>query len=140
GISRWSYRWQAPDEGVGSITFYLAALEANNDLAETGDHVYTLRKTIAGEPVGVAGPDMQHAFNLYPVPAEKELYIGYVNRRPEQVTLYTVSGQKILTRSTSPFADSRTVVLDIQDVDPGVYLAEIRADESTRVLKKVFIR
>ncbi len=38
---RWTFRWKAPAQDVGRITFYAAANAANNNGSETGDLIYT---------------------------------------------------------------------------------------------------
>ncbi len=40
GTGTWTFEWTAPDENVGPVTFYLAALAANGNGAKTGDKVY----------------------------------------------------------------------------------------------------
>jgi hypothetical protein len=46
GRGRWTFRWQAPDQHVGPITFYVAGVSANNDGTDSGDQVYTETLTI----------------------------------------------------------------------------------------------
>ncbi len=46
GIGEWEVNWVAPSSNVGPITFYAAAVSANDDGMDKGDYVYTVAKTI----------------------------------------------------------------------------------------------
>jgi hypothetical protein len=41
GESEWTVNWKAPSTAVGTITFYAAAVSANDDMSDKGDHSYT---------------------------------------------------------------------------------------------------
>jgi uncharacterized protein (TIGR03437 family) len=41
GTGSWTFRWRAPAQGVGRITFYAAGNAANGDFTTTGDSIYT---------------------------------------------------------------------------------------------------
>ena len=45
GLGEWTVKWKAPSSGK-KISFYLAAVSANDDMQDKGDHVYTLTKTV----------------------------------------------------------------------------------------------
>lgn len=47
GYNEWTYKWYAPNTNVGNISFYLAALDANNDMIDTMDYTYTKQVTIS---------------------------------------------------------------------------------------------
>ena len=38
---QWTFLWKAPEQNEGTITFYVAAVTANNDGTDKGDEVYT---------------------------------------------------------------------------------------------------
>lgn len=46
GKGEWEVNWVAPASNVGPITFYAAAVSANDDEMDSGDYVYTVNKTI----------------------------------------------------------------------------------------------
>ncbi len=41
GIGLWTFKWKAPEQHIGKITFYTAGISANNDGTDKGDRVYT---------------------------------------------------------------------------------------------------
>jgi len=49
GNGEWIVNWTAPSANAGPITFYAAAVSANDDMSDKGDHVYTKTKTITGQ-------------------------------------------------------------------------------------------
>jgi hypothetical protein len=52
GGGSWTFNWIAPAENVGSVVFYAAGNQANNDGNSTGDQIYTARKVVfSGPPV-----------------------------------------------------------------------------------------
>lgn len=51
---RWTFRWRAPQQSVGRITFYAASNAANNNGQETGDLIYTT--SASTQPAAVIPP------------------------------------------------------------------------------------
>ena len=41
----WAFKWTAPPQGSGTVTFYAAGAACNNDNAATGDYTYTTTGT-----------------------------------------------------------------------------------------------
>ncbi len=42
----WNFRWKAPAQSVGRVTFYVASNAANNDGQSIGDFIYTISRSI----------------------------------------------------------------------------------------------
>lgn len=42
----WTFKWVAPSTDVGTVTFYAAGNQANNNGAETGDQIYSTHATV----------------------------------------------------------------------------------------------
>jgi hypothetical protein len=111
---KWQYRWKAPSTNVGTITFYLAAVDANMDLDNTGDHVYSLTKQIPAA-VGTsveAIDDVQ--LSIFPNPANSflEIQVG----RPVLVSIWNVTGQEVLRQRVA-----QTTSIDISNFRSGIY-------------------
>ena len=47
----WTFKWRAPANSVGKVTFYVAGNAANNNGANTGDSIYTTSASIDAAPV-----------------------------------------------------------------------------------------
>lgn len=46
GVGEWVVNWKAPDNAIETITFYVGAVSANDDMSDKGDKVYTSNFTI----------------------------------------------------------------------------------------------
>lgn len=47
GIGEWTMKWKAPVRPSNDVTFYLAAVSANDDMSDKGDKVYTGRYSLS---------------------------------------------------------------------------------------------
>ncbi len=47
----WSFRWKAPAQSVGRVTFYVAGNAANNNGSNSGDLIYTINASLQPAPV-----------------------------------------------------------------------------------------
>jgi uncharacterized protein (TIGR03437 family) len=50
GQGSWTFRWKAPAQSVGRVTFYAAGNAANGDFNLTGDTIYTIQQSIQPAP------------------------------------------------------------------------------------------
>jgi len=57
----WTFNWTAPATDVGTVTFYAAGNQANNDLTPEGDHIFTA--TAMSQP-HIAPPPNQAPFDF----------------------------------------------------------------------------
>jgi len=46
GVGSWSFKWKAPAQSVGRVTFYVAGNAANGNGSPTGDAIYTINQSI----------------------------------------------------------------------------------------------
>jgi hypothetical protein len=79
GHGQWSFQWTAPESNTGPITFYSAAVAANNDGTDQGDLAYTLQHTLAPSvfaSVEESQPSRSHV-RLFPNPTANDLRIHY---------------------------------------------------------------
>jgi hypothetical protein len=141
GVSTWSYHWQAPAQAVGPITFYLAAVEADNDLTETGDQVYTRKTTIAGLPVGIKEiPGIADQFLIHPVPVKHELMIRTASHIPQKITAYDITGKSVKTWERGDLVLREGVItLSSEGIAPGICFLSIEGSFGV-VVKKVFVQ
>lgn len=56
----WTFNWTAPSTDVGTVTFYVAGNQANNDGLNDGDQIYTASRSING-PAGAVPPKIINA-------------------------------------------------------------------------------
>ena len=46
GLGSWTFKWKAPPQSVGSVTFYVAGNSANADFSSSGDSIYTSSQSV----------------------------------------------------------------------------------------------
>lgn len=87
-----------------------------------------------GNVTGNQALDEVSAINLFPNPASNVVHITFESESPGVINIYGVSGQLIKTaQSTTAQFD-----LDISDLSPGLYIAEL-VTKNTRSVKKLRI-
>ena len=72
--------------------------------------------------------------NIYPNPAENEIYISSENRILD-VTIYNVNGQQINSQRTTVNGQQSTV--NVSDLNAGIYFVKIKTDNGETVKKIV---
>lgn len=142
GSKTWTITWKAPSKSAGNVTFYLSALEANDDQDNTGDYTYTLNKTMAfKQTVGIVDALLNNNLTIYPNPSTNELTIKYNNE-------VTLSGLDILNQAGTVMKSykisrfnqtvSGTQTFDIHDLAAGVYFLKAHSEQGS-IIKKVVI-
>lgn len=138
GTSKWTYTWKAPTEDVGSITFYMAAIAANNDLDATGDEAYTLNYKIPGILTGIYTKRKESLF-VYPSPVIKDLSIRVNNTTPSEIILYTLRGE-ILRKWSEEELETKngSLTLSLDFVESGMYIlsSKIKGELYTNKIMK----
>ncbi len=129
----WQFRWQAPATYRGSITFYVAALDANKDLDNTGDHVYTLTKTIGHNTTGIEPVAAEPEILVYPNPVSNWLYLGLPNGESGVIKLYDSQNKLIRSQNVQEVSTQK---ISLQNLPAGVYLLQYRSTNSS-VVKKI---
>lgn len=134
GKNSWTFSWRAPDTDAGNVSFYVAVLDANLDLEEYGDSVYTRQKTIGNRLVGLR-PLNQLQVRVYPNPVQSSLLIE-TNGEMEEVTLFSFTGHiwKQFTGSGLKNDPCRLVIL-LDQADPGVYVLQVKGKDQLHVQK-----
>ena len=138
GESVWKFDWKAPDNYVGNITFYTAALESNYNGDELGDYVYTKR---------ISSPHVTTNINplndpladvvLSPNPASSKMYIKTGVKGVQKIELLNVQGK--LIRQFGNFLQSANteITLDLNGINSGVYFVVLQGNEAITTRKIV---
>jgi len=98
GLCYWSFNWIAPDQDEGPVTFYVAAVSANNDSTVDGDLTYTKSLEIQPKTVTSAQePSEEFSFSVFPNPASEILYLNYfIDKKDDlKVELLDIQGKLI---------------------------------------------
>lgn len=122
---QWQYNWQAPATNVGSITFYVAGIDANNDQDNTGDFTYTTSKTITSFPVGIQ-TFTKSDIRIFPNPAGGFIYIE--TTRPFSVSIVNMLGETLHRQKANAMQP-----IDVSNFNSGIYF--IKNDETGETVK-----
>ncbi len=151
----WSFRWVAPAEGTGSVTFYVAGNAANNDSTNLGDYIYTSDAAVAQDAATGVNDDQLAALPSqielkpnYPNPFNPSTTIAYTLPRGKVValTVYDVLGRIVRTlESGYRAAGDHTAEWDGRDrsgneVASGIYFYRLVAGDYTTTRKMVLAR
>lgn len=134
GKSSWTFRWKAPDTDAGDITFYLASIEADHDLTEEGDRVYTHKMTIGNKTAGLKKAAGE-SFRLYPNPAGREVFVSAAFPVTE-VAVLSIEGR--LMKKYTPdglLLTGSGLVVRLDGLANGIYLVRVTGEAGSRVQK-----
>ncbi len=122
---QWQYNWLTPATDVGNITFYLAAIDANNDLDNTGDFVFKLSKTISANALSIQSISKPR-ITIFPNPADK--FIQVETEQPVTICITNSLGQVIHKEHLQSSSS-----IDISDLETGIYFL---LDENNALLTR----
>jgi len=132
----WQFNWQAPSTDVGTITFYLAAVDADVDLDNTGDYVYSLSKTITATPTSIVNAIADNNMKIFPNPASNTLNIQTDNLQTaiKEIRMYDMTGCAVFNHTS--FAINNTAI-DVSNLSTGLYFLHITSSNGERIVKKI---
>ncbi len=135
---QWQFNWLAPATNVGPITFYLAAIDANNDMDNTGDHVYTLTKTINAQPVSTSINQTvsENEILFYPNPVTDVLYFKLPENEAGKIKVFDATGKLVMTPNSAP---AETQAISLANLPAGVYMLSYQSSSYSfgkRVVKE----
>ncbi len=141
GQGQWWFKWQAPPTNEGPITFYAAAVAANNDGFDTGDTVYTSQTTIQQTATAINTISTNYAgLNIFPNPARGRVNVYYQTTAPSATTIRLTN----LLSATMPVliqradnAGDQTLALDVSQLPAGIYFLSVTANSKTTTQKVI---
>lgn len=117
----WVFKWTAPTESVGDITFYAAINAANGNNASSGDQIH-LSSFTASPSVGVKDIATKNEFRMYPNPSTGILNIESKNiNRKDIIEVLNLHGQVVL----SEIVENENIRLDLTEQEKGIYFIRI---------------
>ncbi len=144
GLGEWSFQWKAPSTYQGDVTFYAAAVAANNDATDAGDSVYTKQLSITTAATGFENTTAnQLGSNVFPNPAASFLHVHYVVSKTceTQIRLTDLSAQKIYAAvSRADNAGEQNTAINVSQLPQGIYLLTITSENKTETQKVVIAK
>jgi hypothetical protein len=108
GEGRWTFEWQAPVGTSSPVSFYTAAVVADNDGTDQGDTVYTKVLTLPALPTAQEPASAEAlASTLYPNPSHGVLHLRYMasGKGGTRIALQSTTGTQrleLLSRMDPP--------------------------------------
>jgi hypothetical protein len=136
GLGQWTFKWKAPDNYNGNITFYAAAVAANNDGTDAGDTVYTHQAAVSRSVTGieqVAAAALQ--VNIFPNPAHQWVRVVYTVAQTANtvIRLTGVNGKDVLPPTARhDAAGVQQMELNTSAIAPGTYLLSVLSGGSAQ--------
>ncbi len=138
GLGQWHFRWKAPDTIQGPVTFYTAAVSADNDFTDAGDLTYTHSVTISPKVAsGVFGHQEPLKLAVYPNPVKDRLNYQYHLTEVADVTISItdLSGRLMWQLSTGKQIPGDYQGALIPGLSSGLYVLTFRAGSDIRYQK-----
>jgi hypothetical protein len=140
GESTWSYKWTAPEDYVGNINFYLAALEADYDLTEAGDFTYTRTLTSPGEISNIANAKLfSQQLILFPIPASNLLKVKSESHQINKIQILNVHATLIKEVELINSSALNEVNITLDAFSSGVYLVRVFSLDGLDATKRILV-
>lgn len=92
GVREYQFKWTAPAQGTGPVTFYFGSLTSNDDQSSSGDSTFLNSYVIAeGTTTGLSTYSGSSICEVYPNPVNEKVTISFVQRDPGNVTINLTS-------------------------------------------------
>lgn len=126
GLGKWEFKWTAPENNEGAVTFYFASVAANNDGTDDGDYTYSKKITLDA-PL--------NSWSVYPN-ASSSVFNIMSSGMPIEIKIFNSSGEKVFERKN---IESGTQSLELAQPN-GIYFVSAIQNEKTSVQKIVISR
>jgi len=117
----WTFNWTAPTSvGNGDITFYAAAVAANNNGSNQGDQVYLSQLTVKeNNPTTITSKD----FTITAIATNNTLKVSLPQNETFNVTIYNSVGKLVLQDKINENTN-----LNISSLKAGVYTIQLASN------------
>lgn len=123
GLGKWSFEWTAPETNEGAVTFYVAAVAANNDGTDSGDNTYSKRIALDAPAI---------SWSVYPNVSSGVFTVSGL-QSPVTAVIFNASGKLVYEVPLS--SKEENVVLLPSGLGQGVYFISAVQNGKTEVQK-----
>ena len=140
----WSFNWTAPATGTGDVTFYGAFNAADGNGLSTGDVISTSTLVIPEHITSsVHDPNNDDVLKVFPNPVSNQLTVSLKSMPSEAqgfVEIISIDGKlikKIGWENRNSGNLSRSIKIDVLDLNAGIYFINIKMGEHNYIEKVV---
>lgn len=142
--ANFSFKWNAPSSGTGSVTAYVAVNAANGNGSDNGDSIYEAHFKMAEFNVNaIKEVENPLTMSIYPNPVlSKEIFVEFnsIHHKDAVASIYTLDG-KLKERFLlgTSYTNQAAVKLNLSETyDEGIYLFELQ-EGNIRSINKLLI-
>ncbi len=132
GESTWDLSWRAPDTDQGPVTFYLAAVSADNDYTDEGDYVVTNATTVTSPSTSIK-EDLLESVRIFPNPIVSDfaVQISMFEAEDAEVAIHDMNGRLVQKIYGGELTKGLQTVKGrvSRKLSAGLYVINIRAGE-----------
>ncbi len=123
------------DGNWGSYPFFPSGLILSNDMK---NGIFILR---ADSALSISeSPNNDYTLNVFPNPAKNLLKV-YTNCKDNLIlSIYDITGEKILEKKYLSQNMMNSIVIDVSDIENGIYLLSITSEDKAVLNKKIIIQ
>jgi len=130
----WKMQWTAPSSDKGVITFYAAAVAANNSGTNTGDQVFTSSTIAASDPLNSIGKINveKSEIMVYPNPVVNTITINH-RLNTGTVSIYNMAGAAVYKANMNLNSQK----IDVSSLEKGTYIIRLQSKKET-LIKRIY--
>lgn len=136
-----NFKWTAPADGSGSVTFYSCGNGVNDNGATSGDGAACTTLTV-GEAFGVSTKEIANTLNLevFPNPVNDILNLRFdvVLGGTYTVNMYNALGQLVQTKVQDAYTGENIIQLNCEELGSGIHLLRLE-NEKNVLTRKVYV-
>lgn len=147
--ANFSFRWVAPDEGSGNVTFYASANAVNGNGQTTGDFPITpvSMSIFEGAPPLIDGINENSIFvsqvSVYPNPITGFATLSYSLQKSGEVAIELIEMNGKLVKQLfkeKQQPDEHSKILDLQTIPAGIYFIKVSFNNQKIAQKMVVVK
>lgn len=143
GATEWKFDWIAPSQNDGPVTFYVAAIAANNDASDLGDFTYTSTYELKGASTTQTNEiSKPYDFRVFPNPVNNQFELKYHldNRAEIAIDLNNIDGgSNIKLLKSNEESGDHSHFFNSEFLANGMYVLTVTIDK-TQIRKKIMIQ
>ncbi len=135
GMHDWMYEWTAPAAGSGTVTIYGAFVASNNNMAASGDSIYTDSLVINENTSGIREYYKEKEFEIFQERGNNGIFhLEKIGNGPpvNKITIININGKRIF-EITPPLFEF-PIIINLTSQPAGIYFAEIFKENKNCVL------
>ncbi|MFA6261781.1 MAG: choice-of-anchor V domain-containing protein [Bacteroidia bacterium] len=140
GFKEYQFKWTAPAQGTGPVTFYFGSLTSNDDQSSSGDTTFLNSYVIAeGSTTGIPTINGSANCRIYPNPVQEKLNLSFVQTENSNVSVSLIAldgKQQWILFNEAKAAGTHHLSFNLAGlVQPGIYFLRLEGSGINHIQK-----